>query len=54
MANPTVSEIEKLVFSKERVARESAFVESIDCGAAIIEGDRYKIIFSEHSEEGDK
>lgn len=54
MANPTLAEIEKIIFTKERAARKSAFAESIECEASVIEGDRYKITFSEHSEEGDK
>jgi len=53
MANPTVAEIEKIVFTKERAARKSTFAESIQCTATVIEGDRYKVTFSEHSEEGD-
>lgn len=54
MATPTIAEIERLIAVKENAEYKSEFAESIKCTAAVVQGDRYKITFSEASTEGDK
>lgn len=54
MANPTLAEVERVVASVGAAEDVAEYGESIKCTATAIQGDRYKIIFSEHSTEGDK
>ena len=54
MASPTLAEIERLIAAKENAEIKSEFAESIRCTASVVQGDRYKITFSEASTEGDK
>lgn len=54
MATPTLDQIEKLIAAKENAEYKIEFAESIKCTASVIQGDRYKVVFSEASTEGDK
>lgn len=50
MSSPTPNEIDTLLAAKDRAEKESDYAESVNCTAAVISGDRYKITFSEHSD----
>ena len=54
MATPTLDEIDKVVFAKDRANMMIDYVESIMLDDIQLEGDRYRVRFSKKSEWGEK
>lgn len=52
MAVPTIAEIEEIITAKSLAVERSELVESIKCTAAVVNGDRYKLTFSDYSTGG--
>lgn len=49
----TQANIERTIRAKENAILMSEFAESIRCDSTVIDGDRYKVRFSDYSERGD-